>query len=74
MLRTFTVALFAVAMSAAMSVGVAQAKHMKHMMATCADGAQVTKNCLCGTADAGGKPAMCKKGQWCHASSHMCGT
>lgn len=66
MLKTFAMALLAVAMS----VGVADAKRM---VANCADGQQASKTCLCGAAGAG-KPTMCKKGQWCHASSHMCGS
>lgn len=42
MLRTFALALLAIAMS----VGVADAKRM---VANCADGQQATKTCLCGS-------------------------
>ncbi len=66
MLRTFAFALLAIAMS----VGVADAKRM---VTNCADGQQATKTCLCGSGGMG-KPVTCKKGQWCHSSSHMCGS
>ena len=46
MLKTFTVALFAIVMS----VGLAHATHAhKPMMAACAEGQQATARCLCGT-------------------------
>ena len=58
MLKTFAVALFAIAMS----VGLAHATHAhKPMMATCAEGQQATARCLCGTG-AGAARAICEKG------------
>ena len=58
MLKTFAVALFAIAMS----VGSAHATHAhKPMMATCAEGQQATARCLCGTG-AGAARAICEKG------------
>ena len=62
MLKTFAVALFAIAMS----VGLAHATHAhKPMMAACAEGQQATATCACGIG-AGGRPLLCQKGQWCH--------
>ena len=70
MLKTLTVALFAVAMS----VGVANATHAhKPMMAACGEGQQATARCLCGTG-AGAARMICNKGQWCHSMAHVCGT
>ena len=66
MLKSFAVALFAIAMS----VGFAQAKGHKHMIPSCAEGKQATATCACGTA-ANGHPTLCQKGQWCHSSSYM---
>ena len=68
MLKTFAVALFAIAMS----VGLAHATHAhKPMMANCAEGQQATARCLCGTG-AGAARAICEKGQWCHSFAHVC--
>ena len=61
MLRTFAVVLFAIVMS----VGLAQAKAHKRMIAACAEGKQATATCACAKA-ASGRPLLCKKGQWCH--------
>jgi hypothetical protein len=64
MLKTLTVALFAVGMS----VGVANATHAhKPMMAGCAEGQQATARCLCGTG-AGAARMICNKGEWCHSA------
>jgi hypothetical protein len=69
MLKTLTVALFAVGMS----VGVANATHAhKPMMAGCAEGQQATARCLCGTG-AGAARTICNKGEWCHSMAHVCG-
>ena len=58
MLKTLTVALFAVGMS----VGVANATHAhKPMMAGCAEGQQATATCLCGTG-AGARPINLRQG------------
>jgi len=49
MLKTFSVAILAIAMS----VGVAQAKghmHKQMMMSACIDGQQASATCACGTA------------------------
>jgi hypothetical protein len=59
MLRTFGVALFAVAMS----VGLAQAKGQRTPM--CAEGKQATATCLCGVGSTR-QAVLCQKGQWCH--------
>ena len=68
MLKTFAVALFAIAMS----VGLAHATHAhKRMIAGCAEGKQATARCACGTG-AGGAPTLCEKGQWCHSFAHVC--
>ena len=65
MLKAFSVALFAIAMS----VGLAQAKrHMhKQMVPTCAEGQQATASCVCGPAK-----TPCPKGHWCHARTSYC--
>jgi hypothetical protein len=70
MLKTFTVALLAVAMS----VGVAQAKSHKHMMmSACIEGQQAIAICACGTAAApGARPTVCQKGRWCHSAMNAC--
>jgi hypothetical protein len=69
MLKTLTVALFAVGMS----VGVANATHAhKPMMAGCAEGQQATARCLCGTG-AGAARTICNKGESCHSMAHVCG-
>ncbi len=67
-MKTFAIALLAIAMS----VGVAQAKGMKHkhMIPACAEGQQAAATCACGTAD--GHPMLCHKGQWCHSFAHAC--
>jgi len=62
MLKTFAVALFAMAMS----VGLAQAKGQKHRMPACSEGKQATVTCACGEAR-GGQLVTCQKGQWCHS-------
>ena len=68
MLKTLTVALFAIVMS----VGLAHATHAhKHMLAACAEGKQATARCLCGTG-AGAAPTICDKGLWCHSFAHVC--
>jgi hypothetical protein len=68
MLKTFAVALFAIAMS----VGLAQATHAhKPMMAACAEGQQANARCLCGTGAGAARP-ICEKGQWCHSFAHVC--
>ena len=61
MLKTFAVALFAMAIS----VGLAQAKGHKHLPA-CAEGKQATGTCACSQARGGGL-MLCKKGQWCNS-------
>ena len=69
MLKTLTVALFAISMS----FGVANATHAhKPMMAACGEGQQATARCLCGTG-AGAARMICNKGQWCHSMAHVCG-
>ena len=68
MLKTFAVALFAVAMS----IGVANATHAhKPMMAACAEGKQAGARCLCGTGS-GAARMICEAGQWCHSFAHVC--
>ena len=71
MLRTFAVALLAIAMSvglaqaaATFSLGMARQGH-KHTSPGCIVGQQAAATCACGTA-ANGKPLLCQKGQWCH--------
>ena len=64
MLRTFAVALLAIAMS----VGLAQAKGPRQRTPMCAEGQQATTTCLCGVALTG-QPVLCQKGQWCHGWS-----
>jgi hypothetical protein len=61
MLRTFAVALLAIAMS----VGLAQAKGHRQRTPLCAVNQQATATCLCGVALTG-QPVLCQKGQWCH--------
>ena len=61
MLKTFAVALLAIAMS----VGWAQAKGRKHTIPGCPVWQQAAATCACGTA-ANGRPLLCQKGQWCH--------
>ena len=63
MLRTFAVALLAIAMS----VGLAQAKEHKR----CIVGQQATATCLCGVT-LSGRPVLCQKGQWCHGQWRAC--
>ena len=64
MLKTFAVALLAIAMS----VGLAHAMGMRHMhrhvIPGCALGQQAAATCACGTA-ANGHPLLCRQGQWC---------
>jgi hypothetical protein len=80
-MKTFSVALLAIALS----VEFAQAKHMRHVhkhtkatrhvqtnaIPMCAEGQQVTATCACGT-EASGRPFMCEKGQWCRIFAHAC--
>ena len=69
MLKTFAVALLAIAMS----VGLAHAaatfslgmKGQKRTIPGCTVGQQAAATCACGTA-ANGRPLLCQKGQWCH--------
>jgi hypothetical protein len=61
MLKTFAVALLAIAMS----VGWAQAKGHKHTIPGCPAWQQAAATCACGTAF-NGRPLLCQKGQWCH--------
>ena len=70
MLKTFTVALLATAMSFALSFGLAEAKgHMPKQKAppTCQTEAQAGATCACGPAK-----KLCQKGQWCHAFINTC--
>ena len=66
MLRTFAVALLAIAMS----VGLAQAKVHKHMPG-CIMGQPATAPCLCGVSFTR-QPVLCQKGQWCHWQWRIC--
>ena len=63
MLKTCSVAL----LSIAMSIGVAQARHVHgyrlHVIPACAVGQPTAWKCNCGTATA---PLLCHRGQWCH--------
>ena len=65
MLRTFAVALLAIAIS----VGLAEAR-TKRMIPACVEGKQAAAPCACGT-DAG-RPLVCQRGQWCHSFGHVC--
>jgi len=68
MLRTFAVALLAIAMS----VGLAQAKVHKHMPG-CIMGQPATATCLCGVSFTFTRqPVLCQKGQWCHWQWRIC--
>jgi hypothetical protein len=62
MLRTLSVVVLALAMS----IGVAQARHV---IPGCAVGQPAAAKCTCGTA-ANHRPLLCHPGQWCHASLH----
>lgn len=64
MVRTFAVALLAIAMS----VGLAHAKGHRQRTPFCAEGQPATATCLCGVALIG-QPVLCQKGQWCHGWS-----
>jgi hypothetical protein len=61
MLKTCSVVLLAIAMS----IGVAQARHV---IPGCAVGQPTAWKCNCGTAAA---PVLCQRGQWCHPSHMM---
>jgi hypothetical protein len=61
MLKTCSVALLAIAMS----IGVAQARHV---IPGCAVGQPTAWKCNCGSAAA---PVLCRRGQWCHPSHVM---
>jgi hypothetical protein len=68
MLKTFAVALLAIAMSA----GLAQAKGHRHMakpkaLASCQTELQTKATCACGPAK-----TSCQKGMWCHAFVSAC--
>jgi hypothetical protein len=72
MLKTFTVALLAVCLSA----GFAQAHYMghmhrhmghMHMIPGCGLGQPAAATCACGTA-ANHRPLLCHQGQWCHTN------
>ena len=69
MLKTFAVALLAIAMSA----GLAQASMIHrnampaHVIPGCAMGQPAARTCACGTA-ANHHPLLCHRGQWCHPS------
>ena len=58
MLKTYSVVLLALAMS----IGVAQARHV---IPACAVGQPAAAKCACGTA-ANHHPLICHPGQWCH--------
>jgi hypothetical protein len=66
MLKTYSVVLLALAMS----IGVAQARHVRghrlmHVIPACAVGQPAAAKCACGTA-ANHHPLICHPGQWCH--------
>ena len=63
MLKTSFVVLLAIAMS----IGVAQARHVR-VIPGCVVGAPTAWKCNCGTAAA---PLLCQRGQWCHPSHVM---
>ena len=63
MLKTCSVALLAIAMS----IGVAQARHM-HMIPACGVGQPTAWTCNCSS---GHPPVLCHRGQWCHPSHVM---
>jgi hypothetical protein len=68
MLKTCFVALLAIAMS----IGVAQARHVRgylHVIPACAVGQPTAWKCNC---SAGHPPVLCQPGQWCHPN-HMMG-
>jgi hypothetical protein len=69
MLKTCSVVLLAIAMS----IGVAQARHVRghrllHVTPACAVGQPTAWKCNCGTA---ATPVLCQPGQWCHPSHVM---
>ena len=66
MLKTGSVVLLAIAMS----IGVAQARHVRgyHVIPACAVGQPTPWKCNCGSATA---PVLCQRGQWCHPSHVM---
>jgi hypothetical protein len=66
MLKTCSIVL----LTLAMSIGVAQARHvhghrLMHVISGCAVGQPATAKCACGTA-ANHLPLICHPGQWCH--------
>jgi hypothetical protein len=63
MLKTCSVALLTIAMS----VGVAQARHL-HMIPACAVGHATAWTCNCSSGKA---PVICRRGQWCQPSHVM---
>ncbi len=78
MIRKLSIVVLALSMSAASAYAMAPMKshhRMMHkgMMAMCAEG-QTTTHCMCGSKHMamGGKPQMCKPGQWCHTFNGMC--
>jgi hypothetical protein len=62
MLKTCSVVLLAIAMS----IGVAQARHVR--VPGCAVGQPTAWKCNCGSAAA---PVLCQRGQWCHPNHMM---
>jgi hypothetical protein len=81
MIRKLSIVVLALSMSAASAYAMAPMKgHMMkghHMMMhkgmMCAEG-QTKAACMCGSKNmaTGGKPQMCKAGQWCHSFNGMC--
>ena len=69
MLKTCSVALLAIA-TIAMSIGVAQARHLHrlHVIPACAVGQPTAWTCNCSS---GHPPVLCHRGQWCHPSHVM---
>ena len=76
MLKTYSVVLLALAMS----IGVAQARHVRghrlmHVIPACAVGQPAAAKCACGllpspkqSRAANHRPLLCHPGQWCHPS------
>jgi hypothetical protein len=68
MLKTFAVALLAIALPVGLAQAHGMGHHMhRHMIAGCAMGQPAAATCACGTA-ANHRPLLCHKGQWCHPS------
>lgn len=66
MLKTFAVALVAVAMTAGLAQASMIYRHSAraHVIPGCSMGAPARATCACGTA--GGHALICHRGQWCH--------